>query len=884
MFPPTNSGHVAALLVCCLLCALAPPSGAAELLCSVYEELPPGTLVGNVRDVVNIPTSVAGIKFNMLKTVNRSELFHVDGAGNVTTAVVIDREALCAQKPTCVYDFDIAVLPLRHFEIVRVQVEILDVNDHSPTFPQPELHVQISENARVGYTLLLEPAGDDDVLHNAALTYELKSDGRGFAIQVSEDAFGGTVVALVVTRELDREAGRAEKVQIVAADQGVPRRTGSVIVNIDVTDTNDNAPVFEKQHYERQIMENVAPSTTVLRVRATDSDHGSNGVVEYSLSTRNTKQIRETFGINPETGELFVKGIIDYEHKTSHHVYVEATDKGVDPLSSVAIATINVMDENDNTPLIRMNLLTAVDGVAFISESAPEGSFVAKLSIIDTDSDDNGRATGEILPGGADYFSLKPLFVNEYMLVTSKLLDREAMPEYNLTIRVRDMGEPSRSSSVVLRVVVTDENDNPPSFNQSLFVARVAENNDVGQVVARVVATDRDEGLNAKMRYHIPPPHDIAFGINPLTGVITTRARFDREETPSIDVKVIASDSGDPPRLASTVVRVQFADVNDNAPQMKRKFYSFTLDENEPISTLVGSVQATDADVGDNGAVVYSFDTAVLEFSIDPVTGGIYTNRKLDREKKDTYTFVVRASDRGESPRHDRSNVTVYISDTNDNIPVIIFPSGSDNVVFLPETAPAGKSVCVATAYDEDEGEDGRLSFDIMDGNGYSIFRINEVSGEIVTTRALRGDWIGLHKLILSARDNGTPQNVAMTVLNVIIHPGNATTNETLMYLLSLHLKEDVDEVPLARPGNVMLMIIMACVSAALIAAVIILVIMYRRKSRENLAYNVRTEAQRIFQGLKRRKASSASDIEDGQGGFDDGGGEGGGGGGGGGG
>lgn len=185
------------------------------------------------------------------------------------------------------------------------------------------------------------------------------------------------------------------QVRIIASDNGVPRRTGAVTVNIDITDTNDNAPVFEKQLYERQIMENVAPSTTVLRVSASDPDHGSNGEVEYSLSSRNSKEIKETFGINPETGELFVRGVVDYEKQNSYHIYIQATDKAMDPLSSLTMATIHVMDNNDNVPVIHMNLLTDGEGVAYISEGAPIGSFVAKVSITDLDSGENGRATGE---------------------------------------------------------------------------------------------------------------------------------------------------------------------------------------------------------------------------------------------------------------------------------------------------------------------------------------------------------------------------------------------------------------------------------------------------------------------------------------------------------
>lgn len=654
---------------------------------------------------------------------------------------------------------------------------------------------------------------------------------------------------------------------MIAKDHGQPPRSGRLSITVNLVDSNDNAPAFQKSSYEINVVENIAPGTTILRVSADDSDYGPNGEMTYSLSARNSDDVKSTFGIESATGELFVTGVIDYELSDTYYVYVQATDKGELPLASVTLVTIHVIDVNDNRPQINVNLLSAGDKHARVSERANVGAFVAKVSIVDADSGENGRATAELLPPASEYFSLQPMYINEYKVVTSRLLDREQTSEFNLTIRVEDKGARSLGTTSVLKVEVLDENDNPPHFNQSLYVAEITENNLMGAFIYQLAATDRDAGDNARVVYSVQPPYENDFHINPNTGILSARKQFDREEAPSVDVKIMASDRGQPPLSSSTIVRVVFKDENDNSPVFDMKSYRFVMQENQPVSSLIGTVTATDSDDGLNGEIVYSMGNIVAEFSIDPKTGGIYTNRKLDREKEEVFHFVVVATNPNAEQRFDAANVTIIVEDINDNIPMITFPSGSDNVVFLPENSLGGAFVCTVVAYDEDRGQNGKLTYDFMDGNGAGLFKINRKSGDITIAKALKPEWVGLHKLIVKVTDRGRTNNVAVAALNVIIHPSNMTANETLMYLLGDSVEQKERDVSPASffSSHFTLIVAMSALSALLIFALVALIVMYRRKSGENHAYNVRTEAQRIFAGIKRRLPSTDTDCEAGQ-------------------
>lgn len=205
------SAIAVATLTMLLLSLRVDQSQAAEIVTSVYEEQPIGTYVTNVRGVLNVSDRMNNVKFSILSQPNKTEIFKIDETGNITTADIIDREKLCVSVKSCVYSFDVALLPMQYFEIVRVKVDIIDVNDHAPTFPRKQLHITIPENTPVGQTFVLDSAEDDDVGDNSVQSYEIVSDSKEFGLKISEDVFGPQV-ALVILSPLDREAGTTHQV------------------------------------------------------------------------------------------------------------------------------------------------------------------------------------------------------------------------------------------------------------------------------------------------------------------------------------------------------------------------------------------------------------------------------------------------------------------------------------------------------------------------------------------------------------------------------------------------------------------------------------------------------------------------------------------------
>lgn len=112
-----------------------------------------------------------------------------------------------------------------------------------------------------------------------------------------------------------------------------------------------------------------------------------------------------------------------------------------------------------------------------------------------------------------------------------------------------------------------------------------------------------------------------AFRINPNTGWIYLVQSLDRETVDRLTLTVFASDNGYPAATANASVLVKVLDDNDNDPRFEKDFYGFKLLENLPSGTLVGSVNATDPDLGKNSLLRYSVVQANSSFAVDPDTG-----------------------------------------------------------------------------------------------------------------------------------------------------------------------------------------------------------------------------------------------------------------------
>jgi len=211
---------------------------------SVAEEQPIGTLVGSVRqhpDVVQLMTS--SLRFNFRFSSGPYELFSVDErSGEISTSKRVDRERLCpsdvptasASSSSCSLELDLTVLPHRYYRILKVSIEVIDVNDNAPAFPQPRLSLEMKESSPIGSRVPVPAADDPDAGEFGVQRYELveSSSSSSFRLAVSERSDGGSDVWLTLGRRLDREQLRTYTLSIVAYDGGTPPKSGSVNIQV----------------------------------------------------------------------------------------------------------------------------------------------------------------------------------------------------------------------------------------------------------------------------------------------------------------------------------------------------------------------------------------------------------------------------------------------------------------------------------------------------------------------------------------------------------------------------------------------------------------------------------------------------------------------------
>ncbi|XP_036933557.1 protocadherin alpha-6-like [Acanthopagrus latus] len=559
-----EGGRARGYLVGCVVAVLLWSVASAQIRYSISEEVNEGTVVGNIAKDLGLDKSTLTERRYRIVSSNADPLFHVNqNDGIMYVSRKIDREEVCAQSSTCL--INLKTVLENPLEVHYVGVEVLDINDHSPSFPDEETTLEISESVLPGARFQLKPSRDPDSGHFSVQQYKISQNDH-FRLEVKNRGDDGKIPILVVQKSLDRETAESHSLVLTALDGGKPPKSGNINIIVNVLDINDNAPVFSKEVYSVTLNENAPVGTTVIQVNATDLDEGSNGEVVYSFSKSMHKNILNTFDINTSTGEIVVKGLIDYEQKDKYDIEIEASDKGFAPLTTEKSVIIQIVDVNDNVPEIEVTSFSSS-----IPEDSRPGTTVALISVNDLDSGLNGKVICSISDDVP--FTLSPsLQENMYSLVTKSPLDREKQSHYELTITAKDAGQPPLSSEKTISVVVSDVNDNSPEFSLSPYTFYVTEANEPGTSVFSVKAFDRDENDNALISYHIlrdgNQENKLAsfLNINSETGDILALKSFDFEVLKTFQFQVVATDSGTPSLSSNVTVNVFILDQNDNAP------------------------------------------------------------------------------------------------------------------------------------------------------------------------------------------------------------------------------------------------------------------------------------------------------------------------------
>ncbi|XP_063024461.1 protocadherin gamma-B5-like [Melospiza melodia melodia] len=644
----------ALLLLVCVWCRAA----AERVRYAIAEELGRGSLVGPLARDLGL--SADELPARKLRLSEEKQYFTVNEEnGNLYVNERLDREEMCGESATCSVSFEALVHnPLNVF---HVEVSIEDVNDNSPVFSKTVLELEIGEWIPPGARFPLEMARDADAGSNSQLTYQLTSN-PSFSLSMKEKPGGKKQPELVLERVLDREKQSSFELVLTAVDGGEPARSGTVQVRINVTDANDNPPVFSKNLYEARVPENLPVESVVLRVRATDADAGSNGRVSYSFGSV-PDSVRALFIIDRDSGEVRTAGPLDFEGQSKYIFGVEATDGG--GLTDDCEVQIDITDENDNAPEITILSLSSP-----VPEDTPAGTVVAVLKVRDRDSGENGQVSCEL--SGEAPLSIVASPGGSYKVVTSGALDREQASEHRVTVVARDRGRPALRSSRELVLEVSDVNDNAPVFEEAAYSAYVAENNAAGALVLRVQARDADAGANGRVSYWLAGGSAGAAGAAPLvsvearSGALYAQRSLDYEQCREFTVAVRAQDGGSPARSSTATVRVFVLDRNDNAPRVLWPTAAAAgpgeaaggaaaapfevVPRSAEAGYLVAKVVAVDADAGRNAWLSYELVQASEPalFRVGLHSGEVRTARAVGERDAAKQRLVAVVKDHGQ--------------------------------------------------------------------------------------------------------------------------------------------------------------------------------------------------------------------------------------------
>ncbi|KAM6206681.1 protocadherin-23 [Sarcoramphus papa] len=645
----------------------------------------------------------------------------------------------------------------------QLYLTVLDENDHSPLFAKTQYQISVREDLEEGSAILDLFASDEDDGLNGEVTYSLIDDTFGtFAI----DSVTGSIVT---TKALDRETKSQYTFRAVASDCSthLPRST-TVTVVVHVDDVNDNDPIFLQNPIRAFVPAETPVNETVATVRAEDVDLGSNGAVVFSLMIAET-----VFQIDAKTGDIILQEPLASKD-FSTQLLVMASDQGISPRTATAMVIIFTEEQEEEISFSR----------SLYEASVPENS-AAGTSFLTVEAFER-KYTGEnikysIFSDKESIFSIHPI-TGAITVKEPKFLDYEVKNKIHLSV----LAENSLNSALCgVTVLIQDVNDNVPKFEQSYYKASVWEGQSPKTDIIQVFATDFDSGLNGETEYSILSGNENAlFLIDSVRGILTTNTVLDHENTSSYRLVVQAADKGNPRLSATSIVRIQVLDVNDNAPVVQ-PLGEVEVPENALPGFTVTRVSASDADSRPALQFGFIYDNSPgMKFAIDQHTGVVTVVEPLDFEETAVYKLRIIVSD---SVHETEAELTILVLDVNDNPPVFTQDSYQ---VSLSELISMDATVLTVSAVDRDLEHNGMISYKILSSS--EGFSIDHKNGSVFASGPVTQlEKISIIQLLIEATDGGSPTLSAVTSVEVHVEDVNNYAPQFTRVLYNLSVSED---------------------------------------------------------------------------------------------
>ncbi|XP_064457989.1 cadherin-87A-like isoform X2 [Ornithodoros turicata] len=700
-------------------------------------------------------------------------------------------------------------------DTAEVQITVRDANNNSPIFQRREYYASVAEVSPPGTLVEQVSATDADTGVNALITYRIQKGA--FDDFVIDGSTG--VVSLSPNSKLDYDRRKHYVMEIIGVDSGVPEKTGTATLSVNILNSNDKMPYFQPTTQRAQVFEGADIGNTFYKLIAKDPDASSEEYLKYSIMepitaiakdgrsvNASVQAYKGFFGINSDTGEISVSSPINRDIAAVVTLSTVVTDVSAVPYQTgIGTLVVTIVDLNDFPPSFPPPWSPSHPELHItVMEEQPVGSIVA--SFVATDPDSN-IASYTIEPE-SPYFSVDK---HSGVVTIKSRVDYEKVQDHVFSVVVRDTGIPQLSAIARVTATIININDNDPIFIEKSYHAKVQENAPQGTFVTQVKANDIDTGEFGVVSYSLLGERSPDFSVDDRGEIrVAGSANLDRELTMSITLQVVATDMGQDVstrRSVSVPVYLTLLDDNDSPPVFSKKTYEASFVANSPLESAHSIVQvsATDADEGINAAIRYSIlaGNEHGQFAVNPKTGVVYPVTALDGHKKE-YRLSLEARDGdGEGPNTDTCVIVIRLIEINLDKPHFITPALPNATVEILENQ-TGSNVPILTvaAVDSDRGDNGRLSyfFKLGDRNVKETdeFVIDAVTGEIKMKVGLDRETRPRYELVLVARDHGSPsQFETLRFLTVVLKdiddnvPLFPRTPSTTPYVF--HVKENLN-------------------------------------------------------------------------------------------
>ncbi|KAI5099865.1 protocadherin Fat 3-like isoform X3 [Silurus meridionalis] len=582
---------------------------------------------------------------------------------------------------------------------VDVNIDILDVNDNAPVFEKSSYTVTLAENSITG-TAVVQILATDSESENVAICYEVLSDSLNYTDYFDIDSTTGLIVT---TRPLDYEHIQRYSFIVRAIDNGSPAQSTEVTITVLVNDTNDNPPSFTQPLYEAFVNELASRGHFVTCVQAFDVDASDFDRLRYSILSGDD---RMNFLMDPKTGVISLSSQRFQRMQQMYILNVSASD-GV--FTSTAQVNIRILGANLYNPVFSQRFY-----LAEIPENVPTGAKVIQIWATDEDSGVFGQIKYSLI---CDLGKTLFFIGGDGVITTAQKLDRENQKNKDMVLVVMALDGGGRASFSSVRVILTDENDNAPLFRAAEYRVSIKANIAIGTLVTQIQAQDPDAGENGTVTYSLYsearlPLVDV-LEIEPDSGWMVTKGSMAHLRGTVLSFFVKATDGGVPSKHSLVSAFIHVLPPDANIPSFSQPQYSFTVLENTPIGTPLGSVYLSPGQTAFfavvNGETIES--NLGKMFIIERETGVLRLDNTLDYELVNIYRFKVSAIMREDLVESMSAvDVEVKVLDVNDNKPSF---ETSSYVAMVMEGIPVGTRVMRVHALDPDWGSNGQVLYSL---------------------------------------------------------------------------------------------------------------------------------------------------------------------------